>query len=119
MNADIIDWEKTPRGSDVEILSVFYAFKNISEYIARGNDIYELKLKIGREYKVTEVGFREFLKMIVSIDWDEKELGKNKTATLNKIFEYLKTPIKQDEQPIVQGESITLEQLKEKYRGGE
>jgi hypothetical protein len=114
MDAKIINWDKAPSGNDVEVLSTFYAFLKITDYFARkgGIDhIHELKLFNGKEVKVSEEGFREWLKGIVSVQWNETELTRTQIVTLNMIQDYLKVPYNQDDQPIVTGDSYTFDDL--------
>lgn len=106
MDASIINWDKTPKGNDVEVLSLFYALKNVCETIARGAEVSELKLDIEGNPKVSEAGFREFLKAIVSVQWNVEQLNKNQIQSLNKIQEYLSLTYKQEEQPQVTGKMI-------------
>lgn len=112
MDAEIIDWSKAPSGNEVEVLSLFYSFKNITEYLARyGKSVDDVK-KLMLEYKgdpmLSEVGFREFLKALVSVQWNEAELTKSQIRSINLIQDYLAVPIAQLEQPIVSGDEMSF-----------
>lgn len=118
MDANIIDWDKAQKSNDVEVLSLFYAFKNITEYLARNggvDSVGDLKLHLDKEEKVSEEGFREFLKSIASIKWNEEELTKEQISCINNIQDYLKVPYKQAEQPIVKGETVSIKEIATVY----
>lgn len=116
MDASIIDWSKAPSGNDVEVLSTFYSFKQITNYFEQegGIDhIHELKLTFDKEDRVSEEGFREWLKGIASVIWNEERLNETKIRTLNMIGDYLKVPYNQGDQPIVTGEVVNFGDLRE------
>lgn len=121
MEANIIDWTKAPSGSDLEMLSIFYSFLKISEILtgigATPENVKELKLTYKDEDKVTEVGFREFLKSITSMIWDESQLTQDQIKAINAIQDYLAIPIEQADQPIVTGDEKTLDDYIKEAQG--
>lgn len=92
MDSKIIDWNKTPKGNDLEILGVFYAFKGILNYLLTNKDktIEDLILTIENEKKVSEKGFKEFLNTIASINWNGTNLDKEELNIINSIKDYIK-----------------------------
>lgn len=114
MKANIINWERVPKGNDIELLSLYYSFLSISELLVGGAAVESLRLKGGDQNQVSEEGFREYIKGLVSIKWNEKELTKQQIQSLNKLSNYLKSSHKQEEQPIVKG-GISIGELIKKH----
>lgn len=117
MNGIIIDWDKLNRGGDVDLLSVHYAFLCVATQLEGDITVESLKLKNGDEDMVSEEGFREFLKVLVSVPWKEDELTEQQIGALNKIVEYLRYDYAQGEQPIQTG-GITIEELQNSLSEG-
>mgnify|MGYP000663393071 CR=1 FL=1 len=112
MNGDVIDWNKLSAGGDVDLLNVHYAFKEvISQLQVIDSEVEDLKLKHGEEVMVTEEGFREWLRVLVSVPWDEEELDEQELGAVNKIYEYLEIDYNQEEQPMQEGGVTLLELL--------
>ena len=110
-NGDIINWTKLSAGGDVDLLSIHYAFLEVVRQLEVPNSIVEdLKLFDDAEVKVTEEGFREFLKVIISVPWDEEVLTVGQMEALNKIIEYLEIDYNQGAQPMQEG-GIMLSEL--------
>ena len=109
-NGIIIDWTKISTGGDVDILNTHYAFIEAIRQLEVGGSVVEsLKLEDAGEIKVTEAGFREWLKVLMSVPWKEEELTASQLVAVNKIIDYLQYDYL-EEQPMQEG-GVSLEQM--------
>lgn len=117
MNGVIIDWSKLTFGSNADLLAAHYAFLMVLQQIEGGALVEDLKLMQGEETMVTEEGFREFLKGLLSVPWDDGELTEGQIQAANEIAQYLAAPYEQAAQPMQAG-GLSLAELKQSLNGG-
>lgn len=71
---------------------IVFAFEAIHDVFQKEGKIEALKLTSDGKELMDETTFRDMLFSVISIDWDESKLTKEKVETLDKITIYLSTP---------------------------
>lgn len=106
----LLDWESLPLSNELQILSLNFALQTVLEELVDGATIESLNLKDDGTPKISEVGYKEFLKALVSIPWNEANMTAQEIAALNDILDFVTVDEYQPEQPINSG-GLTADEL--------
>jgi len=89
MNGNKINWDKVKRGSDVDILAIYYSSLEVFKQLQSGVTIEDLFLNNGKEQMVSEGGFKEYIKLVVSLPWLESSMSEQEITALNQLVQYV------------------------------
>lgn len=108
----LVNWERLPLSNELQLLTLNYALQTVLEELVDGATIESLNLKENGEQRVSDIGFKEFIKALVSVPWKSENLSTQEIVALNELVEFVNTDEYQPEQPVNEG-GVTLQDLRD------